>query len=151
MHFAARHVLRSSRVARDPVFGGWMGCSRNPAQRLKGASPFWRAGSTAAACTMPQGPHTAVLDQRLVTDADNSDLQNFIARQVQAAPATRSTLTTHMLRCSGHCCETIMARSQPMSVSDPAPDLLAAQAAAGTEVCTGSVLKLSSGNDDHLA
>ena len=49
------------------------------------ASMPLRAGSAAAACTLPQGPHTPVLDPRLVADANTSDLQHFIARQVLAA------------------------------------------------------------------
>ena len=41
-----------------------------------------RAGSAAGGCSLPQGPHTAVLDQRQVTDPDAGDMQAFMLRRV---------------------------------------------------------------------
>ena len=64
--------------------------------------PLNDAGPAAAGCSLPQGPHTAVLDQRQVTDPDASDLQAFMSRQDTSAPSHVSPCETTVWGCCSH-------------------------------------------------
>ncbi len=60
-----------------------------------------------AGCSLPQGPHTAVLEQRQVTDPDASDLQAFMSRRVlspiMSAPVRQASRGSAALSHDDYC------------------------------------------------